>query len=159
VLSADLLYIESDGLYTFCVKVGKIKQVTMVLAAVLSLMASAVAACACSHHQVSAAPVEISCHDASHETSQPQNDVDQPSPGDQVETGCNCFVQERSPSLSSKARIPNDSSSEAPVDQQVLELRQVLVAEPAATANYSPPITYYDLLRGTRAPARAPPRL
>jgi len=145
----------------FEVKVGKIKQAAIVLAAVFSLLTSAVAACGCSHHRIAAAaPAETSCHGAAHEASHRSNDVDQPASGSQIETGCNCFSRESSPSLSSKARISTDSSNETAVEQPVFELDSKPLAGSVRAASYFPTTaTDYNSRKGTRAPARGPPRL
>jgi hypothetical protein len=140
-------------------KVARAKRAVFVLAAVLSLFASTLAACGCSHHQTAAVPVETSCHGTSHEAPKPAEAFGQTASGDKVETGCRCFANESGPSLFSKSRVATDSSNETPVDLGVFDVNRVLVANSAGTLNYYSATEHYDSCHGTRAPARAPPRL
>jgi hypothetical protein len=140
-------------------RIVRAKRAIFVLAALLSLFGSTLAACGCSHHEAAAAPLEDSCHGTSHAQSKPVESVDQAASGNKVETGCRCFVGKSGPSLFSKSRLQTDSSNETPVEHHTFEVDRVLIASSAETTNYYSLIAHYDSRHGPRAPARAPPRL
>ena len=140
-------------------EVVRAKRAIFVLAAVLSLATSTLAACCCSHHEIVAAPVETSCHGISHEQPDPSQSVDQTASGDKVETGCRCVVRQPGPSLATKSSPAADSSSDAPAGPFTFEVDRVLLADSTGPANYYFPIAHYNSHHGTRAPARAPPSL
>jgi hypothetical protein len=140
-------------------KVVRAKRAIFVLTALLSLVTSTIAACGCSHHEIAAAPVETSCHGTNHEAPEQPETMEEAASGDKLETGCNCFVREPGPSLSSKSRIPTDSSHQTPVELSPFEVDRKLVANSAGTASYYSAKALYNSRHGTRAPARAPPRL
>lgn len=142
-------------------KLRKAKQLAFVLAAMFSLAASSIAACACSHHQIpsEAAPAEISCHRAGHADPGGQQNLDQPGSGDQLDTGCNCFVRDSVPSLFAKTRNLTEFADAA------FDGCGVIAFDLTPVLRHSPPAFFrtlgvdYDSPRRTRAPARAPPRL
>ncbi len=140
-------------------KIVRAKRAIFVLAALLSLFGSTLAACGCSHHEAAAVPVKASCHGASHETGEQPENVDQNASGDNVETECSCFVNEPSPALSLKSRVPTDNSNDEPLEQLVFEGELVVVARLSGTADHYSLIPPYSSHHSTRAPARAPPRL
>ena len=145
----------------FGMRLRRAKQLAFVLAAIFSLAASSIAACACSHHQIpmEAAPAETSCHGPGHADQQGKQILDQPGPGDQLDTGCNCFVRDSVPSLSGKTRNLTDCADTACDECSVIALDLTRVLRRSPPANFPSLAADYDSPRSTRAPARAPPRL
>lgn len=140
---------------------SRAKQMASVLATILSLVASSIAACACDHHSIksSTAPAEASCHGAAHTEPLESNNLTEAASGDRFETGCNCLVVDSGPSAVSGSRSladVSDASPAEPVDVSVVRIPVLQYSRPA----YFPFSTAeYNLILSTSAPARAPPRL
>src|SRR5687767_8922960 len=141
-------------------KLRKAKQLAFVLAAMFSLAASSLAACACSHHQIPSAAdaVETSCHGAGHAYQQGKQNLDQPGSGHQLDTGCNCFVRDSVPSLSAKTRNLTEFADSASGECGVITVNLAPVLRFSQPDNFLSLAADFDSPRSTRAPARAPPR-
>src|SRR5262245_20228674 len=71
--------------------------------AIFAMAISAIAACACTHHQARETEKKvISCHGASHETESPEVSNDEPS-GPYVDESCNCYLNRVQPAITAKS--------------------------------------------------------
>lgn len=137
----------------------RLKHSLVAVIAVLSLLVSAVSACACSHHDPAEAKVETSCHGTSHGK---EADASQAlAESFQFDTSCNCFTNAPVPAIVAKS----DNKRTAFEKQSVVTVSLVLYfagkdpilsISPASFAE-SQFLHSENLL--TSLPARAPPRL
>ena len=121
---------------------------------------SAVAACACTHHQAKTPEKKvISCHGASHEVETPEVSSDDPG-GPRVDENCYCYLNRAQPAITAKseqkkfkAQQTDVSENPAPVD---FESQLIPITEVASV--HSNFVLYTKLLPRS-GPSRAPPRL
>lgn len=140
-------------------KSRRLKQIFLSLCVVLSLFASSVAACACSHHLLEAEVHAVSCHQMSEaEDSQAEQSKDV-SQFETVAERCNCFAKTSQPSVVNKAKnlkLQNHSlilPSLPKVERYEAIVEIVSVKASLTTRFYNS--NYLDKLK----PARAPPVL
>lgn len=132
------------------------RHVFLVILACSSLLASNVAACACSHH-VEKKVVESHCH-SHHDEAQA---VEIQSDSDSYDTSCVCAVEQPSPFATSK--VP---TKEFKANDKLAKPEHIFIDVSFATLTaYSAPATNcvnsfsYSLNLRSLLPARAPPRL
>ena len=127
------------------------------LAAVLSLLVSALAACACSHHQPQVNTEPPSCHSSSHGT----DTASEPSLRESFGAGCNCFVNSPSPAITAKSeskRSPDAKQhglSAVAISLTGVGLRPLFSSIPDFGSN----ALFFQGRPRTAGPPRAPPRL
>ncbi len=126
----------------------------------LGMCASAIAACACTHHPVKAKKETASCHVAPPETQEVENVVDLLS-SDSAGEVCQCFVRTVSPAIFAKNESkklspqPADSIAGNKLIEQVVTSR---FWNEDASANFAASI-FHSQPSFRLWPARAPPRL
>ena len=129
------------------------------LIAVLAMCSSAVAACACSHHQPQVkVEEEPSCHSRSHAepTAAAQAELDASS----LHTGCNCYVNDRRPAISVKSESKKFSAVKLVAGHRNIESpAPILVYSGSLSANFHSPKLHYSQSPLSSGPSRAPPRL
>lgn len=137
-----------------------LRNVAACLLAMLAMFASAVSACACSHHQPAVADVEqtSSCHPASHsETSTSTAASTEPPASDTVGEGCSCFVSSRTPAITAKSE--NKHISAEAVSASIIRLDfPASVTITVKLAKVTPNADVYVGVPPRSGPSRAPPR-
>lgn len=133
------------------------KQILVTVAAMLSLLVSAVSACACSHHEPVNQAVESSCHGPSHEAPA----IEQPSLlGTHIESDCNCFVRTPVPAIAGKKDDKRTAIAKHPVElfelPTVVPIQLDSIEDPKAT--FEPRQSDYQHALLASLPSRAPPR-
>ena len=129
------------------------------LIAVLAMSASAVAACACSHHQpLVKAEEKPSCHSASH--AEPAVSLQDLPESNSLHSGCNCFVNDRIPAITAKSDSKKFSAAKmVTADSSVVSTIAVLSCSSAVSTNVESPNFIYSGTFLASGPSRAPPRL
>ncbi|HRI03929.1 MAG TPA: hypothetical protein PLL77_09315 [Pyrinomonadaceae bacterium] len=136
---------------------GKLQKLSVCVVAILSLLASAVSACACNHHESKPVTAVASCHSETHEAVSAERVTN----GDTVETGCNCFVKDPTPfilakSESKKLKVQKKSpvTIVETVDVESIDLAIVSVSLLSSVSRQ-----FYAAPPSRSAPARGPPVL
>ena len=135
---------------------NRLKQITLVLFVMASLLSASPAACACSHHE-EATTVESDCHSqhGSAETTQAGEIADV------IDESCVCVVGQREPFAASKSANKDlkafDAVSEPDQVVPVPEFAAVITLR-TSTPGYASDDFHSNTLRSL-LPARAPPRL
>lgn len=140
---------------------GRIRRSLTLILVTLSLLVSAVSACACSHHQPDEpAKASSSCHASSH------GEVHKAPPiegvrSNAIDTDCECFVRNPVPVIAAKsdtkkakADSSDDLTAEAPDDGISFESASVITQPPPSQIG-----SKYLSPQRHSGPARAPPRL
>ena len=129
------------------------------LIAVLAMCASAVAACACSHHQPQIKVEEkSSCHSTSH--AEPAVSSEDVPDSDSLHSGCNCYVNDRVPAITAKPESKKFSAVKInAAGSKVVSTARVRLYSYARVATFDSPRLNYSGSSLTSGPSRAPPRL
>lgn len=135
------------------------KQMIISLAAGLSLFATAVSACACSHHQPQLETEPPSCHSSSH--GEPTATAAEPAIPESFGTGCNCFVNLPSRAITAKSENKKSSVAKGPglLAQAIVPTDVVLWPLVGPSDGSGPPGVRFKGRSRTAGPSRAPPRL
>ncbi|MBP7415574.1 MAG: hypothetical protein KA831_02890 [Pyrinomonadaceae bacterium] len=136
---------------------GKLQKLSVCAVAILSLLASAVSACACNHHEAKPVAAASSCHSETHETVSAEGVPT----GDAVETGCNCFVKDPTPFILAKSeskKLKVQKKAHAAIVETVdVESIDLAVISVSLLSSVSRQI--YAAPPSRSAPARGPPVL
>ena len=139
----------------------RLKQFGLSLVIVLSLCASSLAACACSHHLNNQAELHTaSCHqmadEVEHSTASPENSPEQVA---RISDGCSCFVKTLQPVVVSKTENikPQKNSAILPSLPKPEKIETALEIPPVISA-FTLHFYNSNYLRKL-TPARAPPVL
>lgn len=127
--------------------------------AVMAMCVSAVAACACSHHQPKVAADPPSCHSSSH-AEVPETETGELELSDNFNAGCNCFAVSPGPAVFSKSETKKavpEKAAEA--ESAKIELRRTERLISASTPKVEKPFFFDPGLFLASGPSRAPPRL
>jgi hypothetical protein len=128
--------------------------------AVLAMATSAIAACACTHHQTQKTEQKnLSCHDTSHtsETPEVSNDA---AGGPRFGESCNCYVDHFQPAITAKSELKKFKSGNSIADENTasIEIVPQVVSVATVTLVHSS-FNFYTKILPRFGPARAPPRL
>jgi hypothetical protein len=131
----------------------------LLVAAMLALSTSAIAACACTHHQSKAKAETPSCHRASHEAPSPE--ATEPVPTENwAGTHCECAMPEVAPAIVVTSKLKEMSPRNAEQATECVRVSLVessdSVADPAITASVP---KFHKRTFSRTGPSRAPPRL
>ena len=135
----------------------RVKRLLITIATMLSLAASAVSACACSHHGDVLKDAENTCHGQSHDTSA----VKASSDARQFGSGCECFARTSIPAITAKK---DDSRTTA--DKQIADIAELPTPITPGSENVAARdaillslYSNYQQALLESLPPRAPPRL
>lgn len=146
----------SETLYWVWIMLYRQAKYLVLTVTILSLLVSAVSACACSHHEKVKVEAE-SCHSSSHEVPA----AEQPSGSTQFESDCNCFTRTPVPAIVAKKDDKRASVEEQIADIVELHFPIAIEFEIAAASDnrFEPPHSNYQHALLASLPSRAPPRL
>lgn len=128
--------------------------------AILAMAISAVAACACAHHQTKTAEKKVlSCHSASHESETPEVSNDDPGRlrlGEQ----CSCYLNRTQTAIVAKSEQKKFKAQQTDVAETIdsAEIDRQLIPQNEADVVHSDFVLYTKTLPRS-GPSRAPPRL
>ncbi len=128
------------------------------LLACVSLLASSISACACSHHAIQSVQKKKSCH--SHAEEPATQEADKNSGSTHLNGSCVCFTREPLVASVKSERKATDLKSPLLVvepESPSFERRSVAVRQPLIDRQFDQ--TYNSTARLGLLPARAPPRL
>lgn len=125
------------------------------------MLASSVAACACSHHSIKVEAAEPSCHSGSHESMPTTGNESVESDAPIIDGSCNCYVNVPTPVVASGkaqrvAKIEKESAN-PPHENEVVTVEFRVATRASIVVEAEPPF-YLSVLRRA-GPSRAPPRL
>jgi hypothetical protein len=127
--------------------------------AVLAMATSAIAACACTHHQTKKIEAKgLSCHGVSHDSAVPRATNDAPS-GPQFGETCSCYLNRVQPAITAKSEQKKLKSHQSDISGSFasIEFQQQLIPVVEASPVRSSFNLYTKLLLRS-GPSRAPPR-
>lgn len=136
---------------------GKLQKLSVCVVAILSLLASAVSACACNHHESKPVTAVASCHSETHEAVSAKGVPT----GDAVETECNCFVKDPTPFILAKSESKKlKVQQKSPVTiVETIDVESIDIAVFSVSLISSVSWQFYAAPSSRSAPARGPPVL
>jgi len=136
----------------------KAKQILIAALAVISLFASSVSACNCSHHVEQTQNEGPSCHSHSHQT----NSAAKTASSASADAPCECILLKTAPAIIAKSErektTPQKQIADVLVQSAEFEQRHVAVADVVSVTSTDAPSDLSHYLSGL-LPSRAPPRL